>query len=149
MTIEQTRRKNCIKLLLGLTDKTFKVKFNMRMFAIRPGECRNTDPREVKNECGTSACLLGHGPLCGIRPETCSWTAYSREFVPRGGWLCDWNFLFSGGWSNSIIQAVGRLHKYLKVGVPRAYTHSYRHRLPNAEEIAAYRLELKELETVA
>lgn len=66
------------------------------------------------NNCGTSACALGHGPAAGIplaksHIETermngasivtgINWGAYTRNFLPCENDM-DWEFLFGGDWA--------------------------------------------------
>lgn len=70
--------------------------------------------------CGTSACVVGHGPSAGIKVDDkfmttnmdgdiilVDWQSYSIEaFGFEDG---DWNFCFSPEWSNSVEEAVTRL----------------------------------------
>ena len=72
----------------------------------------------TQHDCGTSACLLGHGPIFGIiddRDLEMNWTAYALEFFGASQSVADgeWDFLFSPGWSNDIQEAIARLRKYI------------------------------------
>lgn len=85
-------------------------------------------PKEVTrgsiNECGTSACLLGHAALILNAPERYdSWLEYSRSIFPAlhsAGAMSDnyiWEFLFSADWAhhnNTVPSAVKRLDYVLK-----------------------------------
>lgn len=115
------RRHNCIKLLVGIHEIELAMQFNMRFYA---GASTGLEmfPGSVKDECGTSACLLGHGPVCGIKPigdERKDWSEYAKKFV-ENDWPAadniDWKFLFGQEWSNDIDQAKARLFHHLTVG---------------------------------
>lgn len=51
-------------------------------------------------ECGTAACAVGHGPLCGFEPlELETWAEYStRLFIPSS-WHEAWEWCFGAAWS--------------------------------------------------
>ena len=113
----QTRRINCIKLLVGVSDLEFNVEFYMGNYS--RDAAGPLSPVETANECGTSACFLGHGPLCGVTPIDFDdyWPRYALLFVPRHKGYA-WRFLFSHPWPNSKAQAVARMHRYLQNGSP-------------------------------
>lgn len=80
---------------------------------------------EGDNECGTSACLLGHGALFGIgvQPKVnksqLHWNKYSTNVfgIERDYYSTsyEWMFLFGMHWSNDISHAINRLQDFIKV----------------------------------
>lgn len=144
----ETRRKNCIKLLLGLTDNEFETKFEMGAFAT-DGFVNEIKPSVLTDNCGTSACLLGHGPLCGVSPTTrdekYNWWSYRELFINES--LVTYDFLFCTEWPDLLSQGRARIHRLLQKGVPSWFNQIESiYRLPKPAEIAAYRVELEELE---
>lgn len=93
--------------------------------------------------CGTSACIVGHGPRFGIPMSelnikqsgrvSIDWKNYSMESfgindlasINRDG-NTEWEFCFSHRWPNSIEQAVIRLELFLNDRVPHEWDHRSR-----------------------
>ena len=80
------------------------------------------------NECGTTACMLGHGPSAGIPPsrEGMDWCAYAADFgcQPEGGTRSLWNWAFSGEWTYCAptrADAAMRVHYMLDYGIPENF----------------------------
>ena len=80
------------------------------------------------NECGTTACMLGHGPSAGIPPsrEGMDWCAYAADFgcQPEGGTRSLWNWAFSGEWTYHAptrADAAMRVHYMLDYGIPEHF----------------------------
>lgn len=119
------RRQNCIKLLVGMHEIEWQTNFDMAEYA--GNEEYDLDPYEIKNKCGTSACMLGHGPLCGIKPigydEKNNWWSYAYKFAHEGENGSAYTFLFAGGWKGDINQGMARMYQYLTEGIPKFRMH--------------------------
>ena len=93
----QDRKANLVKLSAYL--KTVQDDFNMAHFHPYTTEA-------CKNECGTSACAVGHGPSAGIEPlKDEKWISYSgRVFIEMTGNVTlaslAWDWCFSDGWAD-------------------------------------------------
>lgn len=77
------------------------------------GEAR---PLDV-HQCGTSACLLGHGPNAGIDPLPGEmWSTYPIRVFGCGNYKTAalWDWLFHPLWDNSIPSAIKRMAWYLQ-----------------------------------
>ena len=101
--IELINRKNFAILALYLWETDIpKEKFDMSHYCYSEDKESEVDLRqaleEYKNDCGTSACALGHGPIAGIKPRiTSSWSGYCRDnFVSDNSQV--WEFCFGPKW---------------------------------------------------
>jgi hypothetical protein len=125
------RRQNLIKLLVGMHTIQWLTKLDMSEFRSEDEDkwSKNRLPEQSKgNECGTAACLLGHGPACGIKPrgelEEGSWWSYSAKFVKPDNKRQDpdasaeWAFLFNSKWPNCREQCKARLYQLVQHGMP-------------------------------
>jgi len=118
------QRKELIRLMVGLNFVETKTKFNMNTFSTKQnGELRDIEPNGAMNQCGTSACALGHATFfCITEPrEKEEWMGYGeRAFNIKhpSEEVGLWRFLFIESWSNSWEQAVARMYIVLKKGVP-------------------------------
>lgn len=110
------------------SDIQYDEHFNMEYFALNIDDYDlRYGPKEVSEShaCGTCCCLLGHGPLAGIKYSGTNWCRYSRE---KFGVDIDdqeelWGYLFSEKWSNNIQQAIKRLNYVIENGdVPEEFT---------------------------
>lgn len=144
---EAERRINLIRLLVGITELKFKTQFRMGHYSRGKSEDNYLIPRRTNNECGTSACLMGHGPLCGIIPsgigeEKC-WRVYSLKFV-YSEMNAEWIFVFSATWPSLKSQGRARIHRFLTKGIPKQYdVYKSRYRLPTATDMKRYKKELR------
>lgn len=131
LNITPEQRANLLKLadyLYALPENYDK--FHMGTFATRKSEdelCgyREITPLKVLNElhvCGTTACAIGHGPVCGIKPipldtgwDTYAGRAFGTEFGSRLFSLC-----FSDAWEeydNTAKGAAQRIYFLLDNGL--------------------------------
>ena len=106
-----------IKDLYG--DARFHENFNMA-YCCRDKECHefyedgDLMPREAI--CGTTCCVLGHGPQAGIDPGKINdWKKYA---ILKFGQDCDlnfnsWDFIFHENWRSDIQFAIWRLDQYI------------------------------------
>ena len=128
-TPEQIR--NLATLALYLRDIDLKrgnvpARFSMRYFA----HGRQHDihfPAELKPECGTACCAVGHGPLAGIKAGKFEeWGEYMHRCFLIPGNHTTFRFLFCGAWEDnphsSRMQAANRIAYYLLGGVPVGFT---------------------------
>jgi len=121
------QRKELIRLMVGLNFVELKTKFNMNIFSGKQnGELQDIEPNEAMNQCGASACALGHATFfCTTKPcEKEDWKEYGERIFnikrPIEG-VGSWRFLFIESWSNSWEQAVARMYIILTKGVPNNF----------------------------
>lgn len=133
--------------------------FNMSNYCINSET--GFDPIEVAeviHECGTIACLAGHGPMAGIAPEPTpvpesqGWLSYIKENFGVSEEEDD--FLFSGRWwrvDNTHRGGAARIRYFLEHGIPddlytqRGFQHSYdEHKVEMAAVVKLYAPYLKE-----
>lgn len=90
-------------------------------------------PSQV-NECGTSCCLAGYGPVAGITPKPKEeWGAYiDRCFGANDGNM--FNFLFDGGWKSDRLFAAKRVLFYVERSELEDGSWSY---LPSSGQISS------------
>ena len=74
-----------------------------------------------KNDCGTVACAVGHGPAAGIRVYgDIDWESYSdRVFGEFEDDYFGWDYMFSASWScsdNTPKGAAARIRTYVTLG---------------------------------
>jgi len=83
-----------------------------------PGKVSTLTPILLETECGSSACIIGHGPSAGIPPlEDEYWGAYCRRVfgvTPAEPTVHIWNYLFSPEQGGSHLAAIRRLNAFLK-----------------------------------
>jgi len=134
------------KLGRTINSKKFNVTLNMRDYATSDA---STDNRgvipvtEVKNECGTSCCFLGHLPLVAETEEEInfvksyyhSWTELSTELFNHyrfnSPYFYHELFVFSSDWPNNADQCAARMFQLLAHGLPWGFNTdncAYRHR---------------------
>lgn len=138
--------KNIRKLIKGLKALPDDyVKFNMNDFVSIDtddnGEYKVATLKKGEHMCGTSACVVGHGPSFGIKMDTdfidtvnksIDWTSYSEDVFGVVNIKHDysdgteWDFCFGGSWPNSISQAVIRLELLLSDRIPKDWKYRYR-----------------------
>ena len=118
------QQQNFRTLLNGLVDmygdKRHDAHFKMGNFQVSEygSVIWRTRNAFTKHDCGTSACLLGHGPIFGIindRALQMRWDEYSQEFFGVDQFVTDgeWDFLFSAEWPDDIQEAIARLRRYI------------------------------------
>ena len=139
--ISPQSRTNILKLIAGLeglpNDYTH---FMMGTFARDPHMAAKSTP---EHPCGTSACIIGHGPHFGVsmnREERFMISKYHpnlgfykysyRLFIPEDQYNC-WDFCFSGEWPNIIQEAIARLKMYLYNKTPADGDWDYHDRYAN------------------
>lgn len=99
--------------------------------------CKSSDvvspqPRDAKgimgatcstNECGTAGCLLGHGPIAGIKPaEGDNWTIYALNRFGMDYWASmEWEWCFGTSWPNNASDGALRLLYLLDYGIPKRF----------------------------
>ena len=119
------RRDNLTQLYTYLTSHELKTRFSMHMYAWNPEDDEEFRPQRVENECGTVACLAGHGPIAGIKPASYEdWSSYVRNHLTLGNMKL-YSWLFSGDWGdidNTLPGALARLKTYLDTGIPAEFT---------------------------
>jgi len=123
------QRKELIRLMVGLNFVELKAKFDMNDYASEKSEYgghsgRDKAPGEVRNECGTCACAMGHAPMfCETLPERDDdWDDYQDRLFgdlgPLYGQDSVSGFIFDDKWPDSWQEAVARIHTVLTRGVP-------------------------------
>ncbi len=129
-------RENLMKLAVGVMNMK-GLKFDMERYRGVPSiyGLRSTDRIPPEPECGTVACLLGHGPsISGLEPSEEAryqyigsqdydvyWDRYVKEAfgIPSHG--AAWDFMFNGGWDqvdNTKAGGVARILYWLDNGTP-------------------------------
>ena len=97
---------------------------DMREFAESYGSAKNATP---EHPCGTSMCIIGHGPSLGIpfiNEDNCSWPRYSRRaFGFTRKTKSGWSFCFSSYWPNDMNQAIIRLEMAQHGKIPDSWYH--------------------------
>ena len=137
-------RKNLRKLanyVLNLPDDYEH--FSMSFYLI--GKAGVFDPEEAKAAiltCGTTGCLLGHGPSAGISPRGCSgwWEYASAKFglLTHGR---PWRWCFGGSWDavdNTPRGGALRILYMLDYGIPEGFGYPDENWIPlymNAYEV--------------
>lgn len=125
LDITEKQRLNLIQLTEWLKSRTENVKFDMKWFATllrgeKPfGQDSTCSIPDNFNECATSACLCGHGPLAGIEAfpgET--WGSYSKRAFGVIVSSDLWDFLFSEDHENDLQAGIRRLEWFLNHGLP-------------------------------
>ena len=113
--LTEQQRANLIKLRDYVAEKVDPQAFDMSAYCVdESGE--DVDLRN--HQCGTAACYMGWGPRAGINPEQfVVWDFYSKKFVSHPS-SCEWRFLFSQNWPNSIPEAIARTDYLLEHGLP-------------------------------
>ena len=130
--MSEDRRANLIKVRNYLASNSPPPNFDMSTW-MRYGEGHHMTSSfpgmQAYNECGTSACVVGHGPLAGvgILPYE-SWYAYAKRCFtddPR-----DFEWLFGSDWSaydNSVEGAIKRIDIWLDGGTPGGFKYPNPH----------------------
>lgn len=100
-------------------------------------EAIHSNPTDEEFECGSSACIIGHGPMFGVTvPKRCfykvldnriNWPKYAEtvfginDELPNGvnhSGGTEWDFCFGADWPNDIKQAIERLQMKQSGKVP-------------------------------
>lgn len=113
------------RLAIGLrTDRKRKTTFSMREYAHSSSRFCEPKPAEIKNECGTTCCAVGHAPLYCLHPKRDeSWNEYAARVLgvkdvsfrdSDGRDVFD--FLFQSDWPDDIKQFSARVWHVLKTG---------------------------------
>jgi hypothetical protein len=124
---KQTKKQksNLARTAIYILEKVDKSKFIMQNYSSNEyGE--DIIPKDVKknyNECGTTCCFAGHGPIS--LPYSAKDSIYWNRYVEKtygieegsGGW----EFLFGPEWSDNTKQAASRALKYLKGEMPEDF----------------------------
>lgn len=115
--------------------------FNMRTYLTVKGlkgrAFEDSFPSQAKealgaHTCGTTACLLGHGPSAGILPTGAAlqdWADYAAYFGchPVGKTRPLWKWVFGGVWQEcapTIEDAAMRVQYLLDYGIPVDFNHA-------------------------
>ena len=104
-----------------------------------------------KNECGTIACAIGHGPAAGVlatgecinavsrlsheEVATVNWSRYSNNFEELRSDA--WEWMFGSNWfnkDNTHRGAAARIRYFLDQGLPPLYISGY----PTEDDLAEY-----------
>ncbi len=145
---QKRQRHNLAKLAVWLRDNERRIAKHFAMYcyffaAETTGDAEQRPACATKHECGTTACLLGHGVMAGIpaKPRE-SWNAYaSRAFGTHPG-SSAWRWLFAAHHSD-----------HIKAGLRRISWHLEGRELPNnpayAETPVGYRCNWKLMEKLA
>lgn len=138
MSISPRQKSNIATVAIRLLQTSPPPNFRMRRWSTDK-KGNNLSPYRTKaeaNECGTSCCFAGHGPV--FLPETVrkreGWLNYARRvFVPahshRGG-----EFLFAAFWPNNKKQAARRALVFLELGSPWEFNHQRSRYLTRASD---------------
>lgn len=128
MTKQQ--RSNLAKTAIFLIEEAKDEHFSMFTYLYADGNV-NDNPEDAKrsyNECGTTCCFAGHGPIA-LRAKIHDleeWDSYIlRVFgTDESDFIIgtDWSFLFSPMWNNSRKQAASRALTLLEKGTPEKYS---------------------------
>jgi len=149
--MELRNKQELFRLMTGLLYVDVKAKFNMKSYA---GSVKYWDssmagyqPEEVENECGTSACALGHGIFfCETEPGGDWWLYMYEAFGLEGPMVPSFDFLFSCEWSNDKPQAAARIYTFINTGIPKGHndpgSHSDVYPVPTYEQVQALSEEL-------
>jgi len=119
--LTKTQHKNLAKLTIFVRDSIPPPKFNIRSFHSEENEY----PADATyNECSTSACFCGYGPLAGIKPRKAEdWNDYAgRVFGAKLECFEDhaiFELLFDGTHKNSKVAAIKRGAYFLMNGLPK------------------------------
>lgn len=133
--LSKFQKRNLLKLAIGLRTVELKTEFDMSELGYRHSIAQSLPPSEIKNECGTACCALGHGPIFCSKPKREEdWDAYAnRCFVNAGDEFLDdpvTSFLFSGGWPNDKEQFSARVVLVLRNLVPPIDDYDYLAKYP-------------------
>ena len=121
-------RRNLARLALFLNNMNplyrSNTEFDMDVYFRAEGVDFNPyDAKKHYNECGTSACAAGHGPIAGIRPRKYdSWPDYiERDFLgmdscSNDGWAL-FRFLFGQSHPDDPQLAAMRIANYAQEGI--------------------------------
>jgi hypothetical protein len=133
LNITEEQRTNLARLAVGVRKlrrgrRGYNGSFVMKSFCRYENfpqyrEVYPKDAGEQLHKCGTSACLAGHGPFLGIKPERNEgwWNYITRCFGFDGmgnGEKTEWNWLFYHLWGNNKGFAVKRIAWFLERGTP-------------------------------
>ena len=153
LKVTPEQRANLLKLadyLYALPDNYEK--FHMGTFATQESKDElfgllELDPSNVLeglHNCGTTACAIGHGPACGIKPEPLdlTWGRYADRAFGADLNSRVFNFCFAGAWEeydNTPKGAAQRIYYLLDNGIAglteplakRDFMQMYQHLTPN------------------
>jgi len=133
--------------MVGMLYGDVKTLFRMSHFALNRGsEGGQVFPQNVKNECGSSGCVVGHGPLHCKTQGGDAWGVYMvKAFgIAGSGVHGPYNFLFDLKWPDRKRQAAARLYRFLTNGVPTYYKYgTSTYRVPTLAQLRDMSRELK------
>lgn len=131
------QKSNLARVALAVFQTVPDVKFDMDNFATQRGTYGSLDPNEVArlaNYCGTSCCVVGHGPVVLGPTHRSDWLVYSEEVfgIPFNGTSPNeaWTYLFSPVWPSDREQAALRILAFLEGRVNFKEDFDYGERLP-------------------
>lgn len=147
-TKEQVENVN--RLIAGLASLPVNYKkFHMSFFTDNVSDSfivENNGSLDDPDHCGTTACIVGHGPSFGVtilkqhlRPSNrIDWALYSEEsfgFYDHNGWqnnlspelFNDWTFCFGEDWPDSIPEAIARLKVANEGNIPAEWDYDLRY----------------------
>lgn len=120
-------------------DKQYDDHFDMGMYQQCPDNSNGVHFATLrdsfaKHGYGTSACLLGHGPIFGISHDGCSdWADYALKCFGIEDEEYGWDFLFSSHWPSDIQEAIARLGMYINGFDPGTESWGYDNRFAGGE----------------
>jgi hypothetical protein len=126
--LQKKQQSNLAKTAIYLLEKVPDSKFSMEYYA--NDDCGiDFDPHEIKkayNECGTSCCFAGHGPMALTRSvgKCDRWDEYVFKTYGVNEGDDEWEFLFGPVWDDNRLQAAARALYYLTSGVPEYFNSS-------------------------
>ena len=136
-------KRELFRLMVGLLYVKLKTKFDMECFA--ESESEYFEPSEIKNQCGTSACALGHGPLfcktrllSDMRWEDYVIAAFGINELDREG-----SYLFDSSWRSDKNQASARAYRFLTKGMPGVFVFDCKFPVPTRKQVNALGKRLK------
>ena len=91
---------------------------DMNRFAINDGEAIRATPI---HPCGTSMCIVGHGPSFGIPftdEDGNDWVYYSKRAFGFSACTRKWEFCFDPLWPSDVNQAIIRLEMAQREEIP-------------------------------
>lgn len=121
-------KQELFRLMYGVLFVPIKTVFDMDYYAVstesveaseNDDDICEIDPHEVENECGTTACFAGHGPIFCINDDICDeWRDYISNTFGVRALTALRSFLFSSSWTSVKEQACARAYQFLTDGLP-------------------------------
>ena len=124
--MNKQQRSNLAKTAIYLIEKAKDEHFDMNQYLSIADDSRSETPDEVRttyNECGTTRCFAGHGPMA-LKSKIVfgeEWTKYNKRVFGVTDSEDLWLFLFDGDWVSSRKQAASRALIFLEKGLPKIF----------------------------